>query len=95
MLLWSSDILLFAGRPNLYSNTAGVFDHLSSEFCLWGNIYFLFPALLANDNLIHPGEDSGGDEGGSWRKDEIAKEGRTERSGQGQESKAMLFRGFK
>ena len=37
---------------------------VSPEFCLWGNTSFLFPALLANDNLIHPGESCGGVGGG-------------------------------
>lgn len=41
---------------------------VSPEFCLWGNTSFLFPALLANDNLIHPGENRGGVEGERrWR----------------------------
>ncbi len=53
-----------------------VFVHLVSlEFRLWSNMYFPFPALLANDNLIHPGESCGGVEGGSrGKEDEIGKE---------------------
>lgn len=54
-----------------------VFVHLvSPEFCLWSNIYFLFPALLANDNLIHPGESCGGVEGGSRGKEAKAEIGK-------------------
>ncbi|CAB1423588.1 unnamed protein product [Pleuronectes platessa] len=46
---------------------------VSPEFCLWGNIYFLFPASSANDNLIHPGESCGGGKGGSGEQEEVGK----------------------
>lgn len=68
----SSYFPFVAERQYSSSKTVGLFDvvacvcvfiHLvCPEFCLWSNIYFLFPALLANDNLIHPGESCGG----SW-----------------------------
>ena len=42
---------------------------VSPEVCLCGNIYFLFPAVSANGNLIHPGEGCGAGKGGSGGKE--------------------------